>query len=102
MAAIVNPLTSNSSVIAASNQKAATTDPSAKLGNEQTFLQLLVAQIKNQNPLSPTDSMQFVTQLAQFSQLEQMLAVRQDTDAIAQQIQSATATGETPTAPPQS
>jgi flagellar basal-body rod modification protein FlgD len=83
-------------VIATSNQKSTAADPSSKLGNEQTFLQLLVAQIKNQNPLNPTDSMQFVTQLAQFSQLEQMLAVRKDTDAIAQQIQSATPTDQAP------
>ncbi len=61
-------------------------DPTAKLANEQTFLQLLVAQIKNQNPLNPTDSVQFVSQLAQFSQLEQMIAVRQDADAIRGQV----------------
>ncbi len=61
-------------------------DPTTKLANEQTFLQLLVAQIKNQNPLNPTDSVQFVSQLAQFSQLEQMIAVRQDADAIRAQV----------------
>ncbi len=44
------------------------------------FLQLLVAQIKNQDPLNPTDSVQFVSQLAQFSQLEQLIAIRQDLD----------------------
>jgi flagellar basal-body rod modification protein FlgD len=63
-------------------------DPSTKLANEQTFLQLLVAQIKNQDPLQPTDSVQFVSQLAQFSQLEQTIAVRQDADAIRSQLQS--------------
>jgi flagellar basal-body rod modification protein FlgD len=61
-------------------------DPTSKLANEQTFLKLLVAQIKNQNPLNPTDSVQFVSQLAQFSQLEQMIAVRQDADAIRTQV----------------
>lgn len=60
----------------------AAADPTSRLANEQTFLQLLVAQIKNQNPLNPTDGTQFVTQLAQFSQLEQTIAVRQDADAI--------------------
>lgn len=35
------------------------------------FLQLLVTQLKNQDPLKPTDNTEFVAQLAQFSQLDQ-------------------------------
>jgi flagellar basal-body rod modification protein FlgD len=46
--------------------------------NKETFMQLLVAQIKNQNPLSPADGVQFLTQLAQFSELEQMMGIRDD------------------------
>jgi flagellar basal-body rod modification protein FlgD len=53
------------------------------LANENTFLQLLVAQLKNQNPAQPMDGTTFVTQLAQFSELEQSLASRQDLDSIA-------------------
>ena len=45
------------------------------LTNETTFLKLLVAQIQNQDPLNPTDSVQFVGQLVQFSQLEQLLGI---------------------------
>jgi flagellar basal-body rod modification protein FlgD len=52
------------------------------LGNENVFLKLLVAQLKNQNPENPTDGSQFVAQLAQFTQLEQSMAMRQDLDAI--------------------
>jgi flagellar basal-body rod modification protein FlgD len=48
------------------------------LANEDTFLQLLVAQIKNQDPLNPTDSVQFLSQLAQFSQLEQLIGIRSE------------------------
>jgi flagellar basal-body rod modification protein FlgD len=48
------------------------------LANENTFLQLLVAQIKNQDPTNPTDSVQFHSQLAQFSQLEQLIGIRQE------------------------
>jgi len=53
------------------------------LANEQTFLQLLVAQLQNQDPDDPMDGTQFVTQLAQFSSLEQELSMRQDLDKIA-------------------
>jgi flagellar basal-body rod modification protein FlgD len=37
-----------------------------------------VAQIKNQDPTNPTDSVQFLSQLAQFSQLEQLIGIRQE------------------------
>ena len=46
--------------------------------DKNMFLQLLVAQLKNQDPLNPTDSMQFVQQLAQFQQLEQSVNTGQD------------------------
>ncbi len=52
------------------------------LGNTNTFLQLLIAQIRNQNPLSPSDGTQFVAQLAQFSSLEQNVQMRTDLDSI--------------------
>ena len=67
-----------------------------KLANEQTFLQLLVSQLQNQDPLNPADGTQFVTQLAQFSQLEQMLSIRGDVGAIRQQI-APTSTSSTST-----
>ena len=47
------------------------------LTSEQTFLQLLIAQIKNQDPLNPTDSIQFVGQLVQYSELEQLIGINQ-------------------------
>jgi flagellar basal-body rod modification protein FlgD len=54
------------------------------LGSKEVFLQLLVSQIKNQDPLNPMDSMNFVTQLAQFSQLEAVLGMRKDLQAVIQ------------------
>jgi flagellar basal-body rod modification protein FlgD len=50
--------------------------------DETMFLQLLVAQLENQDPLNPTDSSQFVTQLAQFQQLEQSVNTGQDVSSI--------------------
>lgn len=42
-------------------------------GDINTFLKLLVTQLKNQDPLNPTDSNQFTQQLAQYSQVEQTI-----------------------------
>jgi len=39
--------------------------------SQQDFLQILLTQLTDQDPLKPMDNTQFVAQLAQFSQLEQ-------------------------------
>ncbi len=50
--------------------------PSKEMGQE-AFLQLLVAQLQNQDPLDPTDSREFVTQLSQLSGVEQMVQMNE-------------------------
>jgi flagellar basal-body rod modification protein FlgD len=40
-----------------------------------TFLKLLVEQLKHQDPLAPQDGAQFVAQLAQFNSLEQLISI---------------------------
>jgi len=64
---------------------------SVELRNE--FLQMMVAQIQNQDPLNPLDGTQYVTQLAQFSMVEgvenlrvlqQQALVMQDTQQVLQ------------------
>lgn len=62
-------------------------DPSDALANKDTFLQLLVAQIRNQNPLAPQDGTQFLSQLAQFSSLEQFMAMRKDLGALRESVE---------------
>ncbi len=42
------------------------------LANKDVFLQLLIAQIKNQDPSRPGDSNQYLTQLSQFKGVEQL------------------------------
>src|SRR3546814_10358359 len=43
----------------------------------ETFLRLLTAQLRHQDPLSPADPTQFVSQLATFTQVEQSLLTNQ-------------------------
>ncbi len=47
-----------------------TTPPPTNQFDQDTFLKLLVAQLKYQNPMAPADGTQFLTQTAQFTQLE--------------------------------
>ncbi len=54
--------------------------------SKEAFMTLLVAQIKNQDPMSPADGAQFITQLAQFSELEQMMAMRGELVAIREEL----------------
>jgi flagellar basal-body rod modification protein FlgD len=46
------------------------TTPANNQLNENTFLTLLVAQLKYQDPMNPADSTQFLSQTAQFTQVE--------------------------------
>ena len=50
--------------------------------NKDDFLGLLVTQLKNQDPLNPQDSSQFVTQLAQLSQVEQTYNINNNLQAL--------------------
>lgn len=53
---------------------AATATAQPAIGEEfNTFIKLLTAQMRNQDPLAPLDSTQFVEQLATFSSLEQQV-----------------------------
>jgi flagellar basal-body rod modification protein FlgD len=67
------------------------TDPSQALAQEQTFLQLLIAEAQNQDPMDPTqDPTEYVTQLAQFSSLEQLTDIHTDADTLVSDSQTAT------------
>ncbi len=51
-------------------------------GDFDTFLTLLTAQLRNQDPLSPMDGTEFVAQLATFSSVEQLIGVNDRVDAL--------------------
>ncbi len=55
----------------------ATSSSAQDVTGTDTFLKLLVAQLQNQDPMSPMDDQSFVTELAQFNTVEQMLSVNQ-------------------------
>lgn len=59
---------------------------SAGTAEKEAFLQLLVAQIRHQNPLEPMDGIEFLTELAQFSELEQLAAIRQELGALRREL----------------
>jgi len=61
---------------------ATSTATSTKPSDKDTFMQLLVAQLKYQNPSSPTDPSAFLSQSAQFSSLEKMQTLADATKAM--------------------
>jgi flagellar basal-body rod modification protein FlgD len=54
----------------------------AKEMDKDAFLQLLVAQMKNQNPAEPMDNNEFVNQSAAFSSLEQLINLSEKLDSL--------------------
>ena len=64
------------------SQNLATTPESNELVSSTQFLELLIAQIENQNPLEPLEGTEFVTQLAEFANLEQLTAMNDGLDAV--------------------
>ncbi|WP_299489601.1 flagellar hook capping FlgD N-terminal domain-containing protein [uncultured Shewanella sp.] len=55
---------------------ATSADSSSALTNE--FMTLMIAQIQNQDPTNPIDGTEYVSQLAQFSQVESLEKMRSD------------------------
>ena len=53
-----------------------------KVLDKDAFLNLLVTQLQNQDPLNPTDSVEFTAQLAQFSSLEQLSNVNDNLELL--------------------
>jgi flagellar basal-body rod modification protein FlgD len=66
----------NQATTASSGKNTAKSKDDAVMG-KQDFLTLLVAQLQNQDPLSPDDPTEFTAQLAQFSSLEQLFTLNE-------------------------
>ncbi|MGR3722176.1 flagellar hook assembly protein FlgD [Abyssibius alkaniclasticus] len=66
----------------ASTQSNATQAASSVSGDFETFLKLLTTQMRNQDPLNPSDSTEFVAQLASFSAVEQQVQSNAKLDSL--------------------
>src|SRR5215207_5272910 len=75
MATGITAATASTSV-ATKQPESLTRGPGGALGKDQ-FLQLLVAQMKNQDPMNPMDGTQMAAQLAQFSSVEQLTQINE-------------------------
>lgn len=52
--------------------------------DKDTFLKLLVAQLTHQDPLNPVEDKEFIAQLAQFTQVEELQNIRAGMDSMAE------------------
>lgn len=88
----MEPITSSLPAPASTSQA----QPTQKAQEQKNqFLQLLVAQIKGQNPLNPMEGSEFVSQLAQFSSLEELTHMSGTLDKVRQLLSTPSATNQT-------
>ncbi|TBU83387.1 flagellar biosynthesis protein FlgD [Pseudomonas daroniae] len=73
-----------------SSSTSSTSNSESSLGGTE-FLQLLVTQLNNQNPLDPQSNTEFVAQLAQFSSVESLQSLNASMDTILSSFQSSRA-----------
>jgi flagellar basal-body rod modification protein FlgD len=95
----ITGISANDPLSSSSSNSSTSTSGNSALGKD-AFMKLLVSQLKNQDPMSPTDNSQTLAQLAQFSSLEQMqqlndnvvgLALLQQNNALMSQLTQSSA-----------
>jgi flagellar basal-body rod modification protein FlgD len=74
----------NVAALTSASQASPTSAASAATVDYESFLKLLVAQMKNQDPTAPMESTEYVAQLATFSQVEQQVQMNKKLDDILQ------------------
>ncbi len=80
---VINGISSSSD-----EPKLATAAPGGEMGKE-AFMQMLITQMRNQDPMNPMDNSAMIAQLAQFSSLEQMQRLNGQFEAFQQSTTSA-------------
>jgi flagellar basal-body rod modification protein FlgD len=96
----VGAVNSNSGTGATSQTSSASAaaNPLQSLQNPNTFLNLLVAQLKYQDPLNPTSGTQFLSQTAQLTEVETMNQLQSEVsqeNTTSQQVASTSMIGQT-------
>ena len=76
-----------------SNDAATSSAKSTSMVDYNGFLQLLIAQMRNQDPTNPTDSTEYMSQLAQLSSVEQAVQTNAKLDSLLSQSAIAQADG---------
>lgn len=82
----LNAINNDTSAVRAANAK-----PGDSQLGQQSFLTLLVEQLKNQDPTNPSDSAQMAVQLAQFTQVEQLTQLNESIEGLTESQQSTNA-----------
>ncbi|MBP1861882.1 flagellar hook assembly protein FlgD [Rhizobium herbae] len=80
----VSGVTSTGSYIPTASGTESGTDAASASLNYDSFLKLLVAQMKNQDPTEPMDSTEQIAQLATFSQVEQTIKTNTNLESLLQ------------------
>jgi flagellar basal-body rod modification protein FlgD len=80
----VSGVTSTGTYIPSASGTESSTDKASADLNYDSFLKLLVAQMKNQDPTEPMDSTQQIAQLATFSQVEQTIKTNTNLESLLQ------------------
>ncbi|SFR42792.1 flagellar basal-body rod modification protein FlgD [Marinobacter daqiaonensis] len=85
---IVNTTTSATDLLAEFRHKqGGAAGGSNELGKNE-FMELMIAQLKNQNPLEPQSNGEFIADLAQFSSLEEMQNLSSSVDSVVGEFRS--------------
>src|SRR5919202_3261672 len=79
-------MTSTNPISQTSTSTTPQSQATAQVLGKDDFLKLLVGQLQHQDPLAPSDDQQWIGQMAQFSQLEQVSNTAQDTARIASEL----------------
>ncbi len=88
----IAPVTATTNSASSASAVASAMNNTEIASNFTTFLQLLVTQLKNQDPLSPMDTNQFTQQLVEFASVEQQMKSNESLSTLVALEQSAQST----------